>query len=249
VGAVIPKRSTRTIVLFADDQLDNDPDFVRESIVAAATAGAGIVSGFNGVADKELEKTIVETLTLIKAWKNRGLKTIHLELGDYSSTNNRDSVLKSLIWDITSLGMSYSELRGLCEESQDPIAKACELTETFGLSRLCVHADAWALSITRNNPERELEALMMGCLLSSTRAAVGRISVPQSVPESARFLKPPQPVSKQSDGWAFVCCPAPYLATPVATIGLGDTFLAGTLLVLSAEPATHRTIAESSRIP
>ena len=36
----------------------------------------------------------------------------------------------------------------------------------------------------------------------------------------------------------IVCCASPYLERPVATIGLGDTFLAGTLLVLGrAEPA------------
>ena len=36
-------------------------------------------------------------------------------------------------------------------------------------------------------------------------------------------------------GWSIACCPAPYLEKPAATIGLGDTFLAGTLLVLGGE--------------
>lgn len=248
VGSVIPRRSTRTIVLFADDPLDNDPDFTRESIAAAATAGAGILCGFNGVADQELETAVAEALTLSNAWKDRGLKTIHLELGGYSSANSRDVVLNSLIPGITSLGMSHSELRGLCAESQDPIAKAYELAETCDLSRLCVHADTWALAVTRNNPKRELEALMMGCLLASTRAVVGHVTVPQRLPHEARFFKPPLPVSKQCDGWSIVCCPAPYLATPVATIGLGDTFLAGTLLVLSADSAML-PIGATSSIP
>src|SRR5258707_781997 len=249
IGSFVPRRSTRTIVLFADDPLDNDPDFVRESIAAAATSGAGILCGFNGVADQELEMAVAEALTLSKAWKDRGLNTIHLELGGYSTANGRDFVLKSFIRNITSLGMSYSELNALCENSQDPMAKAYELAETYGLSRLCVHADTWALVITRDDPKCELEALMMGCLLASTRAAVGHISVPQRLPDSTRFFKPPLPVSKQCDCWSIVCCPAPYLATPVATIGLGDTFLARTLLVLSAESAMPRPIADSSNIP
>jgi ADP-dependent phosphofructokinase/glucokinase len=242
VGAVIPRRSTRTIVLFADDPLDVDPDFVRESVAAAATAGAGIVCGFNGVADQGLERAIAETQKLIEAWKDRGLKTIHLELGDYASAQSRDTVLKSLMGDITSLGMSHSELCGLSEGSENPIDKAYEFSEAFNVSRLCVHADTWALAITRNNPESELEALMMGCLLASSRAAAGRVSVPQRLPDGARFFEPPLPVSKQRDGWSVVCCPAPYLAAPVATIGLGDTFLAGTLLVLGAECAMPRTL-------
>jgi len=240
-GSVIPRRSTRTIVRFADDPLDDDPDFIRESIAAASLAGAGIVSGFNEVASQGLETALTETLALVQAWKNRGLETIHLELGDYSSAKSRDTVLKSLVPDITSLGMNYSELRGLCEGAQNPIDKAYELSEAFNLFRLCVHADDWAMAISRNNPERELEALMMGCLLASSRAAVGRVTVPQRLPDGARFIEPPLPISRPRNGWAVVCCPSPYLAAPVATIGLGDTFLAGTLLVLSAELARPRT--------
>jgi ADP-dependent phosphofructokinase/glucokinase len=249
VGSLVPTRSTRTIVLFVDDPLDNDPNFVRESIAAASKAGAGIVSGFTGVAELHLETAVSNTLTLIKAWKEAGLITIHLELGDYSSENSRDIVLNSLAGDITSLGMSHSELCGLGDESQTPIAKARELADSFGLTRVCVHADAWALSITRNNPERELEALMMGCLLASTRAAAGCITFPQTVPDGAQFLDPPQPAIKRCGQRSVVCCPAPYLATPVATIGLGDTFLAGTLLVLGAESAMRQPIPVSSAIP
>jgi ADP-dependent phosphofructokinase/glucokinase len=145
--------------------------------------------------------------------------------------------------------MNHSELRGLCEGAQNPIDKAYELSKTFNLSRLCVHADTWALAITRNNPERELEALMMGCLLASSRAAVGHVAVPQRLPDGARFIEPPLPVSKQRDGWSVVCCPAPYLSAPVATIGLGDTFLAGTLLVLSAGSAMSRTLQSRQAFP
>ncbi len=248
VGSIIPKRSTRIIVLFAPDSLDRDPDFARESIAAAPGAGAGILCGFNGVADRELDTAVGEALSLAKAWSDQGLKTIHLELGGYSRDNNRDAVLNGLIRVITSLGMSESEFRGLFGESQDPVAGAHELAERSGLSRLCVHADTWAMAITRNDPERELEALLMGCLLASTRAAVGRVTVPQGLPDGSRFFEPPLPVSKRCDGWCAVCCPVPYLATPVATIGLGDTFLAGTLLVLSAEFAMPRP-RQTHRLP
>jgi ADP-dependent phosphofructokinase/glucokinase len=235
VGSIIPKRSTRIIVLFAADPLDRDPDFVRESIAAAPRAGAAILCGFNGVAEQDLDTAAGDALSLTKAWSDRGLKSIHLELGGYSNTKSRDAVLNSLIRDITSLGMSHSEFQGLFGESQDPTEEAYELAKRSGLSRLCVHADTWALAITRNNPERELEALMMGCLLASSRAAVGHITVPHCLPDGAQFSEPRIPISKRRDGWWVVCCPAPYLGTPVATIGLGDTFLAGTLLVLSAE--------------
>lgn len=245
VGSVIPKRSTRTIVRFADDPLDEDPDFVRESIAAAATAGAGILCGFNEVSDRGLEAALAETLVLIKAWKDRGLKTIHLELGDYASANTRDTVLKSLGRHITSLGMSYSELRGLCDGSPNLINKAYELSEAFELSRLCIHADTWALAITQDNAERELEALLCGCLLASARAEKGQPCLPAQIPRAAVFHELPWDIFRKRDGQCAVSCASPYLEHPVATIGLGDTFLAGTLLILG-QPERASTIISTS---
>src|SRR5271170_335381 len=66
------------------------------------------------------------------------------------------------------------------------------------------------------------------------RAATGYLGVPRNLPERVRFIDPPFPAFEWRNGWKIICCPTPYIATPAATIGLGDTFLAGTLLVLSA---------------
>jgi ADP-dependent phosphofructokinase/glucokinase len=238
VGSIVPKRSSRTIVRFTDERLDNDPDFSRESIVASATAGGGILSGFNEIGDQDIEAALTETVALAQAWRNRGLKTIHLELGDYATAQARDTVLEKLGGAFTSLGMSYSELRALCVGSQDAISKAFELSETLNLSRLCVHADTWALVITNGDPQRELEALLCGCLLASARAERGQPCRPSGVPANAEFHDMPLEKFSKSGERFIVCCASPYLERPVATIGLGDTFLAGTLLVLGqAEPA------------
>jgi ADP-dependent phosphofructokinase/glucokinase len=37
-----------------------------------------------------------------------------------------------------------------------------------------------------------------------------------------------------------VCCASPHLERPTATIGLGDTFLAGTLLILGGQEPAER---------
>jgi ADP-dependent phosphofructokinase/glucokinase len=238
VGSIIPQRSSRTIVRFTDERLDNDSDFTRESITAAANAGAGILSGFNEIGDQDIEAALRETIALAQAWRNRGLKTIHLELGDFATVKARDTVLEKLGGAFTSLGMSYSELCALCVGSQDTISKAFELSETLNLSRLCVHADTWALAITDGDPQRELEALLCGCLLASARAERGQPWRPTGVPANAEFHDMPLEKSSKSGERFIVCCASPYLERPVATIGLGDTFLAGTLLVLGrAEPA------------
>jgi ADP-dependent phosphofructokinase/glucokinase len=238
VGSIIPKRSSRTIVRFINERLDNDPDFTRQSIAASATAGAGILAGFNEVGDHDIDATLTETVALAQAWRNRGMKTIHLELGDYVSVKVRDTVLERLGGAFTSLGMSYSELRGLCVRSQDAISKAVELCETLNLSRLCVHADTWALAITSGDPQRELEALLCGCLLASARAERGRPCRPTGVPANSKFHDMPMEKFSKAGERLIVCCASPYLERPLATIGLGDTFLAGTLLVLGrSEPA------------
>ncbi len=53
----------------------------------------------------------------------------------------------------------------------------------------------------------------------------------------AKLSEPPLPAIIREGRWSVACCPSPYLARPVATIGLGDTFLAGTLLVLGGDAA------------
>jgi sugar/nucleoside kinase (ribokinase family) len=55
--------------------------------------------------------------------------------------------------------------------------------------------------------------------------------VPAAPPAGAHYGPPPVPTI-QAEGWRVVTCPSPWLRRPLCTVGLGDTFLAGTLLVL-----------------
>jgi ADP-dependent phosphofructokinase/glucokinase len=232
VGSVVLKRSSRTIVRFRDERLDNDPDFARESITAAAHAGAGILSGFNEIGDETMDGTLRESMALAEGWRERGLKTIHLEIGDDGTVAARNRVLDPLGGVISSLGMNYAELCAMSVGSRDTIDKACELAEMLGLSRLCVHSDTWALTITSGEPQRELEALLCGCLLASVRAEKGFPARPLEIPAQAEFYPLSWEKFGKSGQRSVVICSAPYLARPAGTIGLGDTFLAGTLLVL-----------------
>lgn len=237
VGSAPPTRSSRTIVRFGNERLDDDPDFYRESVEAAARAGAGILSGFNELAEEELKAALEQTVTLVQTWKRRGLALVHLELGDCATARARDVILEALAGVITSLGMNHAELRGFSAGTNDTLDQACQLSKTFDLVRLCIHADAWALTLTKGEPQRELEALLCGCLLAASRAEKGRPCRPSGLPAHARFHEPPCGPLSNHGGRSVVCCAAPYLERPAATIGLGDTFLAGTLLVLG-QPET-----------
>lgn len=229
IGTERAKRSTRVIVRFADDRLDRDPAFARESVAEVGRAGAAVICGFNEVPPASLAAELKYTNDLLSAWRAEGLSAIHLELGGYEDIALRDQVLRALGPLVSSLGMSHSELREF--GAGDVASLAAKLQTGLSLDRLCVHADTWALVITNRDPERELESLMCGCLLAASRASAGQVAVPAGVPADATFYDPPYPsIQRQSDSW-LVCCPAPHLEQPKATIGLGDTFLAGTLLV------------------
>ena len=234
IGRRIVPRSTRTIVRFADAELEHDDVFDQVSVELAAESGGGIVCGFNGLPSQKLDRELDYAAKVARAWRARGLELIHFELGDYPGPALRDRALAEIGPIATSVGMSLSELIGLLPDLDHIQEKALRLGDTFGLSRVCIHADEWAMVLTHYDPDREREALMMGCLLASTRAATGHPGVPRKLPDQARFIDAPFPPFARRDGWEVICCPAPYMAAPVATIGLGDTFLAGTLLVLSA---------------
>jgi ADP-dependent phosphofructokinase/glucokinase len=237
VGPVTAPRSTRIIVRFAHHHLDRDPDFVRVSQKSATTAGAAVVCGFNELADESLSEELEHARKLVAGWRERGLALIHLELGGYESTAARDQVLSVLGPVITSLGMSHTELRGFGED--DVVKQTGRFTAEFDLRRVCVHADHWALTVTRDDAETELESLLCGCLLASCRAESGSPCIPTRIPAGARFSPPDWPSIGRSGNNSVVCCAAPYLERPKATIGLGDTFLAGTLLVLGQSPSIH----------
>ena len=244
VGEVMPPRSSRTIVRFGDDPLEIDPWFPEASLALARDAGAGILSGFNEVPEGDLEKSLDTAAGIARAWREAGLEWVHLELGDAPSVGWLDQVLTALGAEAASVGLSLSELDQLLPDGRPVAARLRALAERLGLSRATAHADNWAVTVTESDPERELTALMAGCLLAATRAQHGRLTIPERCPPGAVFGTTPLPPITGQGGWSAVCCPSPYLARPAATIGLGDTFLAGSLLVLgqAAAPARSPTV-------
>ena len=246
-------RSSRVIVRFDHSALERDPDFVRLSTSLAASAGAGILCGFNEMPPDRAAAELNYAAEVARGWRSAGLRIIHMELGDFPEPATRVFTIEHMMPAVTSIGMSLSELRGLTGADVRPEVAAVRLAECFGVDRVCIHADPWAFAVTRGDPEREIDALMTGCLLASARAAAGYFNVPTSLPDNARFEPPPLPFSLQRDGWSIACCPAPYLERPAATIGLGDTFLAGTLLMLGGRVnparARHASIGLSQAGP
>jgi ADP-dependent phosphofructokinase/glucokinase len=245
IAAIVPPRSTRVIVRFNDDGMDHDPRFICATARLAGEAACGILAGFNAIPDNDLEATLAEASGITESWRAAGLATIHLELADFPNSSHRSSVMAALAGHITSLGMNYNELNSLLPGHGAVPAKAKHLAEALDINRVAIHADEWALTLTRGDPQREQHALLAGCLLAATRAAHGRPIVPNGLPEGARF-RLPYPAFAEEAGWHAVACPAPWLSRPASTVGLGDTFVAGTMLMLGR---TRDEIQEESRTP
>ncbi len=236
IGEVAVPRSSRTIVRFDHSDLQRDAAFVAASTAEAEHAGAGILCGFNEIPPDRAEDELGYAADVARAWRRAGLGLLHVELGDFHEDSLHDLTIRRLLPEATSAGMSRSELADFARDGEPAEVTAIRLAGEYGLDRICVHADEWAFTVTRGDGAHELEALEMGCLLASTRAAGGYFAVPDRIPAGARFLEPPLPAVSRRGEWSIACCAAPWLEKPAATIGLGDTFLAGTLLVLGRVP-------------
>lgn len=248
IGGATPPRSSRIIVRFHDFDLEQDADFARLSTRLARDnpgLGCGIVSGFSSLGGgARLDSGIAYARGIAADWTGGGIGTIHLEMAGYERPEYRDRAIAGMAGAITSIGMSLSEFRAIDPDTPDLADGLRGLGQTLGVSRVTVHADDWAMSATRGDPDQEREALMMGCFLASARAAAGGMTVPNGLPVEAQFSAPPP--EESLGGWHIVTCPSPHLQQPRTTLGLGDTFMAGCLLVLGQPslpgvPADHDT--------
>jgi len=237
VGDVTPPRSSRIIIRFNNLGLEHDNEFDHLSVRLAGSAGAALLSGFSAVAAPLLAAEIARVASLAAAWREAGVPCVHLELAGYDLPEIGEQVLQGMRRAVTSVGMSHSEFLAMSPQADLAIGLPA-LGERLGVVRVCVHADDWAASATLGDAGIEREALMTGCLLSSARAAAGTPVRPDSINPRARFGVAPFPRPVQSGRWTLVSCPSPYLAAPATTLGLGDTFTAGCLLVLAQRPGS-----------
>jgi ADP-dependent phosphofructokinase/glucokinase len=240
----VPDRSTRIIVRFADEALQDDAMFDRWVAAHGPQLRVGLLSSPNTIPLSDLPAALAHLSAAARAWRRAGLAVVHLELGDYPWPGTLNATLAGLAPEVTSIGLSQNELRGLVP-GDDPLAQADELSRRLGVERLVVHADGWALAVTRNDARVELDALAMGCLLAATRAEAGQPSPRPRVPREASFGQlPAPPLSSLPGGRHVACVAAPYLERPASTVGLGDSFTAGCLLVHSI--ARHRPVLGSA---
>lgn len=243
VGSVTPSRSSRIIVRFCDRGVQHDGHFEDMSVQLAATAAAGIVSGLNDEPVENVTAAGRYMFSLSRKWMERGLAVVHFELAGYATQAAVNEALEQAKGAITSLGMSHSELLAMMPEAEHPMEAMIQLGNRLGIERVCVHADTWAAAVTRNDPDEEELALMAGCAIASARAATGEPAAVVRTHPLAEFHPLPFEHRAQRGPWTFVACASPYVEKPVTTLGLGDSFTAGCLLVLGKPAHAGRETA------
>jgi ADP-dependent phosphofructokinase/glucokinase len=226
-GGVVP-RSSRIIVRLAADGIERDAAFADRSAALAATAGAGLVSGMNGIAagDQDSHHWLRD---LVDGWLGAELPMIHLELAEYPNPGALAEVVRTYTGAVHSVGLSLTELTTYVP-GPDPVRAALDLAGVLGADRVCVHADTWSLAVHRGAPERAVTALRTANLLAAARARYGVPTPDLSLDAAVTFTDDLPPDGPLGGGWRADRVPTPYLARPAATVGLGDTFVAGLLL-------------------
>ena len=242
--AVQSPRADRIILRFSNDRFEFDEAFAVFSRAAAGGAGAAMLSGFNALERDEFDRALTWSRRLASAWKDAGVPLIHLELADFASPDDRQRLLEAFGGICNSVGMNVAELAELApvaavDEASVPAAML-GIAGDLQLDRVNVHADRWAISLTHADPETELKAISYGCYAASARAHAGYAVDPATASLTAALRPSPWPsIRPAAHGGHFVSCPTPHLAQPTTTIGLGDSFLAGTLAFLAGAPGTN----------
>ncbi|NOZ82417.1 MAG: hypothetical protein GXN98_01155 [Euryarchaeota archaeon] len=191
------------------------------------------VSGFHLVEGRHASR-LREAARLIEEWRED--LYIHTELGQFSSSRTLEMFRRHVLPLVDSAGFNEVELRQLTGEEELGGALAAAAQE---VERAVFHTSQYALCLAspQDHPKQLRAALQFGTLLASYRAVHG-------VPPDMRGLEgfsTPKPDSAALQVYRRLrrqlgerLCFVPALTTPAPrhTVGLGDTFAAGFVLVV-----------------
>jgi ADP-dependent phosphofructokinase/glucokinase len=220
-------RSSRIIVRFAYDGIERDQHFADLS--PTLDAGAGLLSGFNCVPENDHDSS-AWVRRIACSWRDAGLMNIHLELAEYPRSAALTELLSRYAGLAHSVGMNLTELHTLTGRTGDPALAARDVAERYALAQVYVHADTWSLALHRGDAAMQIDALTTANLIAAARARRGAPTAHLEPDDRASFTADHPSSGPLDDKWRADCVPTPHLSQPSATIGLGDSFVAGLLL-------------------
>lgn len=222
-GAPLP-RSTRVMLRFSHEPLETDRFFLDH-----CRANAVNVALLSGLATQpSLASPDVDWAVGLAGDLHRRGAFVHHELSEFSRP--ADLRRAAGILPVASVGLSLSELTLAAGRTGSPAQLAAEFGATSKVEQLVVHADEWAMVVTTDPASSARDSLILANALASARAWSGRPSADPTPRPEAIFTDDLPESGSIGDGWHALVVPAPYHPRPRATVGLGDTFVAGLLL-------------------
>jgi ADP-dependent phosphofructokinase/glucokinase len=259
-AAVRGARPNRLIV--SDDRVNRilplDPCFFEAIAKPDLPVERVLLSGYTQMADVSLcHQRIKTTLSAIAGWRKAhpGL-LIHLELAAALAPGIMAAIMGGLAPHVDSIGLNEDELVEIgavrdAEVSQHPSQQVMalqRLLEQIGIRRVGLHTQRYCLALTTTDPEREQAALLFAALTASVRAGTARlptfedlyrkaaaVTITESALQAETILTEvyglTHGITRLNECW-LVFAPVPHVSRIATTIGLGDSFAAGLLLLL-----------------
>lgn len=235
-------RSSSVVVRFANDGIERDDQFRKALPSYLSPGGAMLLSGMNGIAaddDTSLPwlSSLVDDALAARA-AGGGPAAIHVELTEYPSAGGARNICELFAGRADSLGFNLAELRALDHTAADTPVLASRVAREFGVERVVVHCDRWAMCVHQDEPRSMALPLMTGNLVAGARAAHGQPVASPAISPDAVIDEATPDTAELPGGWRMDLAPSLYLAAPAGTVGLGDAFVAG-LLVGATMPDLH----------
>lgn len=249
-GTVVEAPKANRAMLSQDrccSRLTVAPGF-KNALMREKSAAALLVSGYSTPTTEQAFFAFVdESAELIKAVAGRGSRGrfVHIEechmWGDEAA--RRKTVTDRIYPLVDSVGMNEEELADLIaffglSEEKSTAENLKEMALRFGIGRVCMHGADTAVTVTREDPDRERTALALAVLLSASRGYYGGFvpaddifALPERLAGITERKNAPAP-RNIGDGYAVVELPTLYGMPLRSSIGLGDAFAGGVMGVL-----------------
>jgi len=217
-GAAIPS-SNRVIASYdpANFKLKISKKFALESARIAPFVECAVISGFHNLDDRIAADRIATTARFVQEWRNRNPSIrVHLELGDFANKRVLRKTLDTLLPCINSVGMNEMEAEDVI------VAMGMHESEMEELAdEVVVHEARGSMIYGKNKRASIVKAALFGHALAAFKAENGKDA---SIAALKKF------VENRHEFFEFRGVPA-IKVEPRFTVGLGDTFAAGFVLV------------------
>lgn len=252
---VTAKKSDRLILPFDPTHKEFRIESSYETAVFADPLPKTVlVSGFLVPGEEIYTETAVrQGLAHLKKLSTHQNTLIHLELGECHFPRVRQLIVHQLFPCVNSIGLNENELVDLASDLGFPlthhedvaqvVAFAHHVAHAFQLWRVNIHTASYSLAVSQLEPVKERQALAFGNLTAAFRATYAKLGTLEELTAFQETIQLSQKGTHlqqiaaidtpASNKYQTSFCPAFALTQQKQSIGLGDSYMAATLAILT----------------